>query len=124
MRIWWEISSLKYGVIRNELTEKNQKSNVQKSLAASLVLIAAQATTFNQLDTNEFSQSKVFEDGEVNLEDYNLQPITCTPPGTYEYTTRENRHHYFNKGDYRELDAQTKQDQLWEMLTENDSVAC
>merc|ERR1712183_580262 len=91
------------------------------TLAASLVLMAAHATTFNQLYTNELSE--VFED-EVNLDDYNLQPITCTPPGTYEYTTRDNKHKYFNNKDYQSLDAETKQDRLWTILSENDSVAC
>jgi len=68
------------------------------TLAASLVLMAAHATTFNQLYTNELSE--VFED-EVNLEDYNLQPITCTPPGTYEYTTHNIKHKYFNSKNYQ-----------------------
>jgi len=70
------------------------------TLATSLVLIAAHATTFNQLYTTELSQTEVFED-EVNLEDYNLQPITCTPPGTYEWTTRKNKHQHFNTKAYQ-----------------------
>jgi len=85
------------------------------TLAASLVLIAAQATKFDQLYNNELSQTE---------EEYDLQPITCTEPGTYEYTTRDVSKQYFNMKNYQSLDAIEKQAQLWEMLNENTSVAC
>jgi len=70
------------------------------SLAASLVLIAAQATKFNQVYTNELAQEE---------EELDLQPITCTEPGSYEYTTRDVSKQYFNMKNYQSLEASEKQ---------------
>ena len=96
----------------------------KKSLAASLVLMAAQASTMDHLSIDELSQTEVAEESTYNCNNYECQPIaTCK---TYDEITWDDKTstRYFNKAEYFAKTAAVKHAEVMEQINNHPGVAC
>ena len=91
----------------------------KQTLTAALTLSAVDASAMTQKTLN-YSQTEA----SVDTQDYTLNVDYCLEPGSVSYSTVSTEDYYFNSDDYQALDASAKLDEIWERLTEEQTIAC